>query len=101
MAKKSTKIEYETEVDNDKLVRELAELINKSSVDGSNVAFVLGDESNDDPSKIIDWVPSGNDELDLAMSNRPHGGYPVGRIVELTGLEGCVTEDTEIDVIIE
>jgi recombination protein RecA len=26
--------------------------------------------------------------LDLAISNRPHGGLPVGRITEITGLEG-------------
>jgi recombination protein RecA len=25
--------------------------------------------------------------LDLAISNRPHGGFPVGRITEITGLE--------------
>ena len=25
--------------------------------------------------------------LDLAISNRPNGGFPVGRIVEVTGLE--------------
>lgn len=85
---KSKKVKYEADVDNDKLVRDLADLINKSSNDGANVAFILGDESSDDPSKIMDWVPSGNDDLDLAMSNRPYGGYPVGRITELTGLEG-------------
>ncbi len=25
--------------------------------------------------------------LDLAISNRPYGGFPVGRITEITGLE--------------
>ena len=25
--------------------------------------------------------------LDLAISNRPNGGFPVGRITEVTGLE--------------
>jgi RecA/RadA recombinase len=25
--------------------------------------------------------------LDLAISNRPNGGFPVGRIIEITGLE--------------
>ena len=98
---KSKKVEYEADGDNEQLVRSIAEMINKSISDGTNVAFVLGDESDEDPSKIIDWVPSGNDELDLAMSNRPNGGYPVGRITEITGQEGCVTEDTEIEVIIE
>ena len=30
---------------------------------------------------------TGDDMLDLAISNRPNGGFPVGRIVEVTGLE--------------
>jgi RecA/RadA recombinase len=25
--------------------------------------------------------------LDVAISNRPYGGFPVGRIAEITGLE--------------
>jgi recombination protein RecA len=85
---KSKKVEYEADGDNEKLVRNIAKMINGSSSDGTNFAFILGDEAEDDPSKIIDWVPSGNDELDLAMANRPNGGYPVGRITEITGLEG-------------
>lgn len=44
----------------------------------------------DDPemaSDVTDWVSSGCDTLDLAISNRPYGGFPVGRITEITGLE--------------
>jgi recombination protein RecA len=37
---------------------------------------------------VKDWISSGCDMLDLAMSNRAHGGFPVGKIVELIGLEG-------------
>lgn len=85
---KSKKVQYDADVDNDKLISDLADIINKSNADGGNIAFVFGDESDDDPSKIIDWVPSGNDALDLVMGNRPNAGYPVGRITELTGLEG-------------
>ena len=48
------------------------------------IAYIGGGES---PSDIIDWVSTGNDILDLAISNRPNGGLPVGRIVEITGLE--------------
>jgi recombination protein RecA len=43
---------------------------------------------HDDPSKITDWIPTGSDLLDLAISNRPNAGLPVGRIIELSGLEG-------------
>lgn len=49
-------------------------------------AFYLNDEEV--TSEVKGWVPSGNDILDIVMSNRPNGGYPIGRIVEITGLEG-------------
>lgn len=38
-------------------------------------------------SDVTDWVSTGCSVLDLAISNRPNGGLPVGRIVEITGLE--------------
>ena len=47
--------------------------------------FLEGDD--DSPSNVTGWVSSGCDALDLAISNRPHGGFPVGRITEITGLE--------------
>ena len=53
------------------------------------------------PTEVSDWVSTGNVLLDLAISNRPNGGWPVGKIIELTGLEACVTEDTIIDVEID
>lgn len=40
------------------------------------------------PSDINMFIPSGCDGIDLAVSNRPFGGWPVGRIVELVGLPG-------------
>ena len=77
----------------------LANLLHESlNVGGEQIAFLLNE---DNPSQIDDWVSTGCDTLDIAISNRPNGGLPVGRIVEITGLESCVTEDTEIDVIIE
>ena len=83
----------------DDLLTDLAEVLNKSNKDGGKIAYFLDDQ--DDPSTITDWISTGNSLLDLAISNRPHGGLPVGRMVELNGLEGCVTEDTKIKVIIE
>lgn len=38
-------------------------------------------------SNIKNWVSTGDDILDLAISNRPNGGLPVGRIIEISGLE--------------
>jgi len=84
MAKKKVEVE---DTGRDKLADEIAAMLNKANKDGGNIAFVLGDDNPDDPSKIIDWVPSGNDQLDLVMCNRPDAGFPVGRITEVTGLE--------------
>jgi len=47
-------------------------------------AYFLDDDTTVD---VNDFVPTGLDILDLAISNRPHGGWPVGRISEITGLE--------------
>ena len=78
MAKKTT--------EKDDLLERLADELNKSNKEGGKVAFFLDEQ--EDPSTISDWVSTGSSMLDLAISNRPHGGLPVGRIVELTGLEG-------------
>jgi recombination protein RecA len=45
------------------------------------------DGDDDSPSNVKDWISTGSDMLDLAISNRPEGGFPVGRITEITGLE--------------
>lgn len=63
------------------------------------VQFMDGDETN--ASDVRDWVSTGSSLLDLIISNRPNGGVPSGRIVELLGLEGCVTVDTLIEVEID
>jgi recombination protein RecA len=70
---------------------ELAELVhkalNKASADGSKVAYFLDEE--EDPSMVTDWISTGSTLLDLAISNRKHGGLPVGRIVELSSQEAA------------
>ena len=83
----------------DELADSLVEALNKESKDRGKIAFFLNDE--EDPSQITDWISTGNSMLDLAISNRPNGGIPSGRISEITGLEACVTEDTKIKVIID
>jgi recombination protein RecA len=62
----------------------LAESLNKDSKD-HKVAFFLDDDKA--PTNVDGWVSTGCAMLDVAISNRPYGGLPVGRIVELTGLE--------------
>lgn len=85
-SKKSSKhVEFEESVDRDELAVLLQETLNKSSKEGK-VSYFLDEEDN--PSEITEWISTGSTLLDLAISNRPNGGLPVGRMVELSGLEG-------------
>ena len=86
MAKKKTKAEQ---------TEELAATLGKSIQEGLNkkfkntnykVAYFLDGETAS-PSEVGGWVGTGSSMLDLAISNRPNGGFPVGRITEITGLE--------------
>lgn len=69
---------------NDDLASILAGELNKSVKD-QTVAFFL--DSDEAPTNVGGWVSTGCAMLDVAISNRPHGGFPVGRIAEITGLE--------------
>lgn len=60
----------------------LAEALNEN---GEKKAFFLDDLDN--PANVKDWISTGCDILDLAISNRPHGGLAAGRITQITGLE--------------
>jgi recombination protein RecA len=57
----------------------------KDLKDLGKVAYFLDEEDN--PSNVKHWVSTGCDLLDIAIANRENAGLPVGRIVELTGLE--------------
>lgn len=71
---------------NDALLANLAAELNKNNKEGGKIAYFLDEQ--DDPSSISDWISTGSSLLDLAISNRPNGGLPVGRMVEFNGLEG-------------
>jgi len=62
----------------------LAGELNKLSKD-QKVAFFL--DSDEAPTNVEGWISTGTAMLDVAISNRPYGGLPVGRITEITGLE--------------
>jgi len=62
----------------------LASELNKTTKD-QKVAFFLGED--DAPTNVDGWISTGCAMLDVAISNRPYGGLPVGRITEVTGLE--------------
>ena len=72
--------------DRDELAQTIADSLNSLMKNDGQVAYFL-DGEEDTPIDLDDWVSTGATMLDLAISNRPHGGFPVGRIVELTGLE--------------
>jgi recombination protein RecA len=89
MAKKETSskhVDVGNKVGRDDLAELLAGELNKANKDGGKVAYFL--DEKEDPSTVTDWISTGSTTLDLAISNRPYGGLPVGRITTLTGLEG-------------
>ena len=62
----------------------LAGELNKQSKE-QKVAFFL--DSDEAPTNVEGCVSTGCAMFDVAISNRPFGGLPVGRITEITGLE--------------
>lgn len=66
------------------LAQLLADSLNKANKD-QKVAFFL--DSDEAPTNVAGWISTGSSMLDVAISNRPDGGIPVGRIFEVTGLE--------------
>jgi recombination protein RecA len=83
---KSVHVTSETSTTRDELLISLADELNKKNKESGRSAFFLDDQ--EDASAISDWISTGSSILDLAISNRPNGGLPVGRMVELNGLEG-------------
>ena len=82
MAKKQNNKENQR----DELIELLADELNKANKDGGKIAYFLDEQEN--PAEITDWISTGSSILDLAISNRPHGGLPVGKMIEFNGLEG-------------
>jgi recombination protein RecA len=84
MAKKTVVDESQMQ---DDLASVLADNLNKKFKSSNyKVAYFL-DGDADAPSDVNEWISTGSTMLDLAISNRPNGGLPVGRIIEITGLE--------------
>jgi len=69
----------------DELATQLADSLNKKFKDFKAAHFLNGQEET--PTDLTEWISTGSSLLDLAISNRPNGGFPVGRIVELQGME--------------
>jgi recombination protein RecA len=75
------------EPDRDELAQLIAQSLNKLSKDSGQIAYFL-DGGEDTPTDFTDFISTGATLLDVAISNRKNGGIAVGRITELTGLEG-------------
>jgi recombination protein RecA len=75
MAKKATKIGRLN-------LTEMRNLINKKV--GANLAHDL---RGDNPTEVKDWIPTGSRWLDSIICRGQLAGIPVGKIVEIAGLE--------------
>lgn len=87
--------EQEEESDNKDFLKNLVKTINKDA--GSEITYLLEDGS---PSDVTKWITTGSTILDYCISNRRNGGAPISKIIEIVGHYSCVTEDTEVEVII-
>ena len=85
MARKKKNLGYESGQLRDDLAGTLADTLNKKFSDVKVAYFLDGTEET--PTDLTEWISTGSSLLDLAISNRPNGGIPVGRITEITGME--------------
>ena len=69
----------------DELAEVIASELNKQ-FKSHQVAYFL-DGVQEAPTDVTDWISTGSTILDLAISNKPHGGFAAGRIAEINGLE--------------
>jgi len=67
------------EPDRDELASLIAESLNKLNKDSDQIAFFL-DGREETPTDFTDFISTGATMLDVAISNRPHGGIAVGRM---------------------
>ena len=67
--------------DGDNFTKELIKSLNKDK--GTRVAYNL--EEDESPTHVRRWISTGSRLLDFICANRPQGGLPEGRIVEIFG----------------
>ena len=63
-------------------LQEMKNLINKKA--GIQIAHDL---RNDNPTEVVDWIPTGSRWLDSIICRGQLAGIPVGKVVEIAGLE--------------
>lgn len=79
MARKST---TQTTTNGKLSIIQLRDMINKKA--GTEVAFNLID---DNPTNVTEWIPTGSRWLDSIICKGKLAGIPVGKVVEIAGLE--------------
>ena len=86
---------------NENITSAISRSINRKSnkEDGRKVAFRLDDTEN--ASEVDHWISTGSTVLDLMISNQEGGGLPTGKIATFYGSSGCLTGDTEVEVLVE
>ena len=85
--KKTTDTDEQKSSVRDELSSIITKNLDKKFKDMDQAVWFL-DEPEDAPTNVSDWISTGSKVLDLAISNMANGGNPVGRIIEITGLEG-------------
>lgn len=68
-------------MNSDDFTVDLIKQLNKEH--GNRVAYNL--ESDESPTHVKRWINTGSKQLDFIVANRPEGGLPEGRIVEIFG----------------
>lgn len=81
-----SKAKTKSDLDDD-LGSVIAGTLNKDKSDINKTVYDLSTDL-DAPTHVTGWVSTGSTVLDFLISNRKHGGFPVGKISEVTGLEG-------------
>lgn len=82
MAKKIEEVETSKKSDVDGMMKDLITSINKEF--GTRIAYNLSEM--DAPTVVKRWIDTGSRQLNYAIRNAGQGGYPEGRIIEISGL---------------
>lgn len=82
MAKKTSETTTQKSSVADDIANQLIKDLNKSF--GTRVAYNLSED--DAPTLVKRWIDTGSIQLNYAIKNATSGGYPEGRIIEISGL---------------
>lgn len=61
----------------------MAKKLEDTLIDSLNASFWKS------TANVKDWISTGNHLIDVILSNKEVGGYPVGRLIEIAGSEGA------------